>query len=247
MSEQTNQKIPEIVSPDAVTELTRLILVNAIYFKGDWNKKFDKAETEDKDFRISKEKTVTVPLMHIPNFKVKYGVNNELNCQAIELPYNKHAMSMFVLLPDDTVTSLQEVESKLTSDHLINVEEKFKMREMEVHVWLPRFKLDEKLSLKEIFSIMGMDEMFSVDKADLSGIDGTKELYVSQVFHRAFVEVNEEGSEAAAATAVVTMCECAMLPREPLKFKADHPFLFFIRDNVTGSILFLGRLVIPRC
>ena len=245
MSEQTNQKIPEVVPLNAVNALTRLILVNAIYFKGDWNKKFDKAKTEDKDFRISKEKSVKVPLMHMPKFKVQYGVNNELNCQAIELPYNKHALSMFVLLPDDTVTSLQEVESKLTADHLINVREKFHMNAKEVHVWLPRFKLDEKLSLKEIFSIMGMDEMFSEENADFSGMDGTKELYVSQVFHRAFVEVNEEGSEAAAATAVVMMTRCAMIPRDPVEFKADHPFLFFIRDNVTGSILFLGRLNNP--
>ena len=246
MSEQTDQKIPLVVPPGAVNKLTRLILVSAIYFKGDWNKKFDKANTEDKDFRISKEKSVKVPLMHMSNFKVKYGVNNELNCQAIELPYNKHALSMFVLLPDDTVTSLQEVESKLTSDHLIDVRDKFHMSQESVHVWLPRFKLDEKLSLDKTLSIMGMDEIFSEGKADFSGIDGTKELYVSQVFHRAFVEVNEEGSEAAAATASYMMrTRCAMIPRDPVEFKADHPFLFFIRDNVTGSILFLGRLINP--
>ena len=243
MSEQTNQKIPEVVPLNAVNAQTRLILVNAIYFKGDWNKKFDKERTEDKDFRISKEKSVKVPLMHMPKFKVQYGVNNELNCQAIELPYNNLTLSMFVLLPDDTVTSLQEVESKLTSDHLINVENKFHMSEREVHVWLPRFKLDEKLSLAEILSSMGMGDMFSKN-ADFSGMDGTKDLYVSNVFHRAYVEVNEEGSEAAAATAVIMNRKSALI-KDAFEFKADHPFLFFIRDNVTGSILFLGRLVNP--
>ena len=245
MSEQTKQKIPEIVPPGSVNEQTRLILVNAIYFMGDWNKKFDRADTADTDFRISKEKSVKVPLMHKSKFKVQYGVSNELNCQAIELPYKEHAMSMFVLLPDDTVTSLHEVESKLTSDHLINVKEKFNMLQSEVHVWLPRFKLDEKLSLEKTLAIMGMDEMFSIGQADFSGIDGTKLLSVTKVFHRAYVDVNEEGSEAAAATAVVMLLGCGYPPREPPKFKADHPFLFFIRDNVTGSILFLGRLVNP--
>ena len=218
--------------------------MNAIYFKGDWNKKFDKAKTEDKDFRISKEKSVKVPLMHMPKFKVQYGVSQEFNCKAIELPYNKNALSMFVLLPDDTVTSLQEVESKLTSDHLINIKDKFQMYEREVHVWLPRFKLDEKLSLEGSLANMGMDEMFSKN-ADFSGMDGTKELCVSNVLHRAYVEVNEEGSEAAAATAVVMMRMCAPRPMDHFEFKADHPFLFFIRDNATGSILFLGRLVNP--
>ena len=150
---------------------------------------------------------------------------------------------MFIILPDHKATSLTEVEKKLTFDDLSGIRQKFKMVHQEVNIFLPKFKLDEKLSLAEALSGMGMKDLFMEGLADLSGVDGSKQLFVSQVLHRAVVDVNEEGTEAAAATAVgIAMC-CALL--DEVIFRADHPFLFFIQDKATKSILFLGRLVKP--
>jgi len=233
-----------LVPSDAVDHLTRLILVNAVYFKGDWLKKFDVNLTTCEDFRVSPSESVKVQMMHMQKVKLFYGINAELHCQAVELPYAGESLSMFILLPDETVTSLSELEKKLTAMDLVNVKEKFRMSSQKVNLWLPRFHLDEKLSLAEMLAGMGMTDLFTMGVADLSGIDGSKELYVSKVLHRAVVEVNEEGTEAAAATAVMMMMRSAMIHRE-INFRADHPFLFFIQDTATGSILFLGRLVKP--
>jgi serpin B len=244
VADNTNQMIKNIVSESAVNDLTRLILVNAIYFKGDWLKKFDKGNTRDEDFHVLPTETIKVQLMHKPKAKFFYGYNNDLKCQAIELPYAGDALSMFIVLPDSTVTNLSELETKLTIEALTNVRGLFRMAEREVHVWLPRFKLDETLELANTLASMGMGDLFS-DNADLSGLDGTKDLYVSKVLHRAVVEVNEKGTEAAAATAVVVMTRSAMILKDPFEFRADHPFLFFIQDNATKSVLFLGRVVKP--
>jgi len=151
----------------------------------------------------------------------------------------KDDLSMFILLPDQAATSLSDLENKLTSDDLINVREKFRMSSYEVNLCLPRFKLDEKISLSEMLAAMGMSDLFVPSVADLSGIDGSKELCVSQVVHRAVVEVNEEGTEAAGTTNVFLCSLCLD------SFCANHPFLFFIQDKATRSILFLGRLVKP--
>ena len=233
-----------LVPSDAVDHLTRLILVNAVYFKGDWLKKFDVNLTTCEDFRVSPSESVKVQMMHMQKVKLFYGINSELHCQAVELPYAGESLSMFILLPDETVTSLSELEKKLTAMDLVNVKEKFRMSSQKVNLWLPRFHLDEKLSLAEMLAGMGMTDLFTMGVADLSGIDVSKELYVSKILHRAVVEVNEEGTEAAAATAVMMMMRSAMIHRE-INFRADHPFLFFIQDTATGSILFLGRLVKP--
>jgi len=227
-----------------VDALTRLILVNAVYFRGDWLKKFDINSTKDEDFHISPNESVKVKMMHSKaNFN--YGANAELHCQAIELPYAGKSLSMFILLPDQEATSLSEIEEKLTSDYLVNVRNNFLMRSVEVNLWLPRFSLDEKLSLSEMLEGMGMRYLFAPAGADLSGIDGSKKLYVSKVLHRAVVEVNEEGTEAAAATAVVINFRSSLRIRKDINFRADHPFIFFIQDKTTGSVVFLGRLVKP--
>ena len=243
MAEKTNDKVTEIVPADAVNALTRLILVNAVYFKGDWLKKFNINSTKDEDFQISPNESVKVKMMH-SKAKFYYGENDELHCQAIELPYAGERLSMFILLPDQEATNLSEVEEKLTFDDLVNVRKKFLMSSVEVNLWLPRFSLDEKLSVSEMLAAMGMRDLFVEGGADLTGIDGSKELYVSKVLHRAVVEVNEEGTEAAAATAVVMMMRSAVI-RKDVNFHADHPFIFFIQDKATGSVLFLGRLVKP--
>ena len=234
----------EIVSADDIDQLTRLILVNAVYFKGDWVEKFVAHSTHGADFHISPSKSVRVKMMYRRDKKLLYGVNDELQCQSVELPYVGATLSMVIILPDQNATNLAEVEQKLTIDDLIDVVNKFRMTKDDVELWLPRFRLDEQLSLAEVLSRMGMKDLFTEGAADLSGVDGTMDLYVSKVLHRAVVDVNEEGTEAAAATAVLGV---RLMSRrfEPKRFRADHPFLFFIQDRATKSILFLGRLAKP--
>ena len=180
-------------------------------------------------------------MMHI-KAEFKYGINEKLSCAAVELPYRGKSLSMFILLPDKGVISLSEVEKKMTYDDLVNVTDKFAMFPLEVKLWLPRFSLDEKLNLGRMLTGIGMKDLFNEGAADLSGIDGSKKLYVSKMLHRAVIEVNEEGTEAAAATVVETMYRSAPLEME---FRADRPYIFFIQDKATKSILFLGRLVKP--
>ena len=162
--------------------------------------------------------------------------------EVIELPYVGDSLSMFIILPDRG-TTLAELENSLTFDDLVNVRQKFQMRLAEVRLFLPKFRLDERLSLVQLLAAMGMRDLFT-RTADLSGIDGSRELCVSEVLHRAVVEVNEEGTEAAAAAAMGVMVfgSASMYTRV---FCADRPFLFFIQHRATKSILFLGRLVKP--
>jgi serpin B len=244
VADNTAQKITNILPPGALDSFTRLVLVNAVYFKGDWAKKFEVSNTKEENFHVSSTEKVRVQLMHMHKAKFSYGSNHELISQAIELPYAGNRLSMIIILPDPS-SSLQKLESLLTADDILNVRDKFQMYEREVQVWLPRFRLNEKLDLTGILSAMGMTDMFSTKLADFSGMDGTRELCVSKVLHQAVVDVNEEGTEAAAVTAVVMMKKCLAVRKDPFEFRADRPFLFFIRDNSTNSILFLGRLVRP--
>lgn len=244
VAENTNKMIRDLIAPGILNDLTRLVLVNAIYFKGNWASKFDRALTRPTDFHVTPTETIQVDMMHMRDVKYMYGSNHELVSQAIELPYVDNALSMFIILPDPSV-SLADVEKKLTIDALSNIHRHFSMAERKLsHVWVPRFRLEEKLELSGTLAAMGMGDAFDEKKADMSGLDGTRELYISKVIHQAVVEVNEEGTEAAAATAVVMMMRCAMVNKE-FEFRADHPFLFFIRDNTTNSVLFLGRVVKP--
>ena len=240
VAEKTNNKVPTIVNElDADTVL---VLVNAIYFKGDWLHKFNTTNTKEEDFHVSPSKAVNVEMMHTKSEKFNVESNDELHCQAIELPYAGGNVSMFILLPDRAETNISELEKNLTYEDLLSVKERFRMYPQDVNLWLPRFSMDQKLKLNKALSGMGMPDLFRERTADLSGIDGSKNLYVSQVLHRAVMEVNEEGTEAAASTAVVIVPTSGQLPRD---FRANHPFLFFIQDKPTKSVLFLGRLVNP--
>jgi len=151
VAEKTNDKVTEIVPASAINSLTRLILVNAVYFKGDWQKKFDVADTKDQEFHVSQSETTRVKMM-FSKAKFYYGEDRDLKCQVIELPYTGDTLSMFILLPDQSAISLSELEKNLTSADLMNVTEKFRMMFQEVHLWLPKFKLDEQLSLAEVLS-----------------------------------------------------------------------------------------------
>lgn len=240
---KTNKKIKELLPDGSIDPLTRLILVNAVYFKGDWNEKFDPANTQEADFRLAEGGSVKVPLMHLQKKKFDYGISRELNdVKALRLPYAGGKLNFVVLLPEHP-EGINDLEKNLTVDHIINYERSFcLMPNKEVMVYLPRFKLEDSFDLGDTLSKQGMRDLFSTG-ADLSGIDGTRNLFVSKVIHKSFIEVNEEGSEAAAATGVMMMVKG--LPRV-YNFRADHPFLFFIQDKETGAIVFMGKYSQPK-
>lgn len=235
---QTQKKIKDLVKPNIITPLTRLILTNAIYFKGDWARQFKKELTRDGDFRLGGGKNARVPMMN-QNASFGYFGNDQL--QMLELPYSGDELSMLIILPAKA-DGLSDLEKQLSADKL--AEWSGGLRAQEVSVTMPKFKLTAEFLLNETLSQMGMPLAFSAERADFSGMTQIKEdLYISHVIHKAFVDVNEEGTEAAAATAVVI--KARGLSRAVV-FKADHPFVFAIRHKGTGAILFLGRVTDPR-
>jgi len=246
VEENTEKKIRDILSPSSVDDTTVLVLINAIYFKSAWKDQFQKHNTQEADFFVSKDETIKVQLMYRKFERARCCYSSDLSCQVLKLPYKSGALSMFILLPDKTSSSLEDLEKKLTSDHLVNIDSGFE-EYPDVNLWLPKFKMEENLELKEVLCDLGMKSIFDPGSADFSGIDGTQNLYASKVVHKAFVDVNEEGTEAAAATAMVMMNRCMRINRvEPVEFRADHPFLFFIREENAKAILFLGRSVTPK-
>ncbi len=237
VEEQTQDKIKDLIPEGVLDSLTRLVLTNAIYFKGDWETQFDKKATREADFTATPDKKVKVPMMHqVAPFK--YADLPSL--QVLEMPYAGDDLSMVVLLPKKT-DGLGDLEKSLDAKSL--QEWTGGVRKRKVSVFLPKFKMTCKFRLKPVLASMGMPLAFDAGRADFSGMTGSKDLYISAVIHKAFVDVNEEGTEAAAATAVVMTLRSA--PRPSPVFRADHPFLFLIRDNRTGSILFLGRVAEP--
>ena len=173
-----------------------------------------------------------------------YGVSRNLNVTTLELPYKGKRLSMVILLPDKA-NGVSALQKALTADHLKNFKKVFGMRWKTTQVYLPRFKLEDSFDLEDTLAGMGMKEAFDRVKADFSGMDGSKNLFISKVIHKSFLELNEEGSEAAAATEVEMDEEMGLAIFDSLRFKADHPFLFFIRENETGAILFLGKFSHP--
>jgi serpin B len=241
VDEKTRHKITEIVGPDVLNGLTRLVLVNAIYFKGTWATPFPESATRPDKFYAKPDKTVTVPFMHKRD-KFSYGENDQL--QLITLPYVGRQLEMLILLPRSR-DGIGQLENRLTAANLSAWT--WDMRNQQVDVTLPKFKMSSGFMLAQPLAALGMKDAFDENKADFSGMDGNSHwLSISAVLHKAFVDVNEKGTEAAAATAVVMVGRSAKLPLEPPhEFRADHPFLFLIRDSTTGSILFMGRVAQP--
>jgi serpin B len=238
VEDKTNRKIQDLIKPDTLNAVTRLVLVNAIYFKGNWSGQFDKQLTKAGPFHVFAGKTVETPMMQATK-EFRYAESPE--AQVLELPYAGNDLSMLVLLPRDA-SNLAALEQSLSPDKLYAWIRSLRSRE--VQLWLPKFKTSSEFSLNQTLTALGMTDAFT-GRADFSGMDGTNDLFISALIHKAFVEVNEEGTEAAAATAVVMETKGIHIPEEPVVFRADHPFLFLIRDNRTGSILFLGRIVDP--
>ncbi len=236
---QTNRKITNLIPPGVLDALTRLVLVNAIYFKGDWAAPFKPALTQSAPFRLASTKTVQARLMTRQD---EFGYGEVPGLQILELPYAGNDLSMLVLLPR-TDGGLPALEKALTVETLAAWSSSLRRRD--VQVLFPKFKLTAQFSLGHALAALGMPDAFAAGKADFSGMDGSRELFIGAVIHKAFVEVNEEGTEAAAATAVVMMATSMREPEPVPVFRADHPFLFLIRENRSGSILFCGRLADP--
>ncbi len=236
VEEQTNNKIKDLVPQGALDSLTRLVLTNAIYFKGLWVKQFDKEDTIEEDFRISPDKTIKVPMMRLTGEEAKFNYAETEELQILEMLYEGEELSMLILLPK--VGNLKSVEESLNKEKI--AESRNMLIEEQVDVYIPKFKFETKYFMVKTLEEMGMPTAFSMD-ADFSGMDGATDLFIANVIHQAFVEVNEEGTEAAAATGVVMELKAAM----PTVFRADHPFIFMIQERETGNILFLGRVVDP--
>jgi serpin B len=238
VAEKTKDKIQEILPPGSLNASTRLVLANAIYFKGLWEVPFAKPQTRTEPFHLAGGSSVDAPLMHHVD-SVKYL--DEADFQAVELPYSSNEVAMVVLLPRQ-VDGCAGLESRLTPAFLSHAIEQ--MKKQKVDLTLPRFKLESSLQLKDRLAKLGMADAFDV-KADFSAMDGARDLYISEIFHKAWGEVNEEGTEAAAATAGVIALTSARPSALPAVFRADHPFIFLIRDTRSGSLLFLGRFSSP--
>ncbi|UCE59787.1 MAG: serpin family protein [Phycisphaerales bacterium] len=234
VAQQTQQIIKELLQKGNLDPQDVLVLTNAIYFKGDWASRFDRKLTREAPFRISNSDQIVVPMMS-QSGQFPFASHDHLD--VLELPYEGDRLSMVILLPKQ-VGGLAAVEDSLSVE---NVRRWLgSLRQQDVRVSLPRLKLDFRVELSKTLEAMGMADAFSGRRADFSGMTGRRDLFIAMVIHQAYVDVNEEGTEAAAATAV-------KMKRSSLgvTFVADHPFLFLIRDKHTGSILFMGRLVNP--
>jgi serpin B len=239
VAQQTRDKIRDLIPPKGVDASTRLVITNAVYFKGAWEETFSKKLTRPEDFWTTPERAVKAELMS-QEHDFDYMENDLV--QMIDLPYEGGDLSMVVVLPRKNDPAL--IAGGLQP-------EAFKQWQSGLHgekvkLYFPKFKFSADYEFKDDLRALGMAAAFDAGAADFSGMTGTRDLYISQVFHKAWIEVNEEGTEAAAATAVVMALNgMPTRPEEPKVFRADHPFFFVIQDNSTGRILFMGRVSDP--
>jgi len=235
VEERTEDRIRDLLPPNSIDPLTRLVITNAIYFKGTWVEEFDANETREEEFRVGPNEMVLAPMMH---GDAAYPYAETETLQVLEMPYaheSGNGLAMLVLLPKED--SLTAAEEALDAERLAGLRES--LIAQNVRISFPKFTLDVGYSLPPALAAMGMPTAFADDAADLSGMDGTKDLFITGVFHTAFIDVNEEGTEAAAATGVI-----AGRGVTPV-FRADHPFVFLIVEKDSGAILFMGRVVNP--
>ena len=240
IEDKTNNKIKDLLPEGVINPGTRLVLTNAIYFKAKWLTQFDADKTSDEYFRLNPDKSIKVPIMQPTSQKSTFNYTQNKDLQILEMPYAGEDLSMLILLPlDDDIEAL---ENSFTIEKL--TEWKKSLRKRRVNIYIPKFKFETKYFLKETLSNMGMPIAFT-NSADFSGMTGKKDLTIDKVIHQAFIEVNEEGTEAAAATGISMIRKTSMPPPPPI-FKADHPFIFIIQHNETGNILFMGRVSNPK-
>lgn len=235
VEEQTRDKIKNLIPAGFIDPLTRLVLTNAIYFKGQWLTEFDPDLTRNESFYVNEDKEIEVPMMRRTDEEAVFDYARLDDVQILSLPYKGEEVAMTIILPDRG--QLEAVEASLSLEQLNYY--RSALNRQRVDVYLPRFKMDTKYIMNDDLSDLGMPSAFS-SQADFSGLTGARDLYISAVIHQAFLDVNEEGTEAAAATGVV-MQELAI--RDLPVFRADRPFIFLIEHLETGAILFMGRVV----
>ncbi|OWK55537.1 Serpin B5 [Lonchura striata] len=242
---ETQGKIKELFAPGVIDGHALLVLVNVIYFKASWEHKFEEEKTVQRDFKLNQNRKKPVQMMYQKG-KFKLGYIEEVGAQILELPYAQKSLSMIILLPGDaadgSVSGLEQIESTITHENLMLWTSSENMFETTVEVYLPRFKLEGTFNLNEVLQEMGMTDIFTESKVDLSAMTFAKSLVLSNVVHKAYVEVNEEGTVAAAGTGASIVRRSLPLTEV---FMANHPFLFFIRHNPTSTIIFFGKLCSP--
>ncbi|SPE19491.1 Proteinase inhibitor I4 serpin (fragment) [Candidatus Sulfotelmatomonas gaucii] len=242
VEQQTNNKIQNLIGHGVLTPATRLVLTNAIYFKGDWLNPFEKASTQNEEFHTSASQFVMVSLMHRTG---SYRYYDGGTFQALELPYSGDELSMDVLLPKAN-NGLPALEQSFTASAAGDWLQKLEPVD-KVILTFPRFTMTQQFELSSALSAMGMPQAFG-GAANFSGMTGKPDFTISAAIHKAFIDVNEQGTEAAAATSIIMRATAARVPfpePPPVVFRADHPFLFLIRDAKSGAILFLGRVTDP--
>ena len=242
VEEQTNSKIKNLISEGILSADTVMVLVNAIYFKGVWDKEFWPDMTKQEDFFPNNLNPVQTAMMHMTD-DFRYSEND--HCQCLEMPYLGRAISMITLLPKER-DGLYDLETKLSANFLNELLNQLDYHE--VIISYPKFKIDSHSELKDKLIDLGICDIFNREQSDLSGMDGSDNLFIDAILHKAFIDLNEQGTEAAAATAIAMEALC-MPPEEepppPKIFKADHPFIYLILDKKQSTILFMGKLCDP--
>jgi serpin B len=239
VASQTHDKIQDLMPFGSIQPSTRLVLTNAIYFKGKWDLPFEKSQTKEADFVLAGGEKMKAPLMYQQKH---FRLVEDESVQMLELPYGQNDLAMWVLLPK-SVDGLSAVEKGLTSDRLTALAAQ--LRDQEVKVWLPRFKIESGFEMADVLRGLGMRRAFNPGQADFSGMASAERFFLDRVIHKAFVNVDEEGTEAAAATGITMRATAVFRPKPIAMFRADHPFVFAIVHQKSGAILFMGRLAKP--
>ena len=235
VNKQTNGKINDLLADGSITIYTRLVLTNAIYFYADWLNQFDVNNSQRGVFNLLDNSTTFVTMMRKDS---SYNYFDGEDYKAVELPYKGNRVSMQIIVPDKG--KFKDFEALITNDKLNEINSSLVSTGLDLRI--PKFEFEAEYGLKNDFISLGMIDAFSVSDADFSGMDGTKNLYIDKVIHKSYIKVDEEGTEAAAATGVTITLESAIIS-DSLVFEIDRPFIFIIKDNESGSILFMGRVL----
>ena len=237
VEEETEEKIKELIPAGAISDLTRLVLANAIYFKGAWQYQFDAASTYEAPFNLLDGSAIKVDMMKLDSERLQYHQGQDY--EAISLPYMSPDFAMTIIVPE--LIAFNDFETTISLEFLNTLRDRMAIEQIELE--MPKFDFESTINAKEALKNLGMEEAFIAGMADFSGITEEEELLITDVLHKATITVDEEGTEAAAATAVIV--GLTSLPPEPISLKIDRPFMFFIQHQPTGSILFMGRVTQP--
>jgi serine protease inhibitor len=235
---ETQGKIKDIISEGFLNPLTKMVITSAIYFKGDWKFQFEKEETREMEFYVKPEEKIKTEMMFAKTEDVRFNYLETEELEIIELPYKGESVSMLILLPKNDI---KEIEKDLNFEKLESYKREMKETSIDA-IYFPKFEFDTKYFMRDLLMSMGMSNAFIYGFADFSNIDGTKNLFIDNVIHQAYIGVDEKGSEAAGATAVILLDSVS----EEKIFMANRPFLFIIEEKETGVVLFLGKLCNPK-